>query len=127
MSMCTGISNVMTNVKHAIFHKDYVKLSTEFDIDQNTTILAPYCQNVRLRYRYLIDNVTDGITFDSSTYWLNINTTTTININDDTQKYMNISEYFQYLYNKSLSIPNNGLFLSFESFNLIKLANIQMP
>src|SRR4051794_6745049 len=120
MSMCTGISNVMnTDVKRVIsnvFNEEYVKLDTEFGVDQNSTILAPYCQNVRLRYRYSIDRST------TSTYWLNINiTAASININDDTQKFMNISEYLKYPYNTSLSIPNNGLFLSFESFQFNKI------
>src|SRR3954452_22777988 len=100
--MCTGISNVMnTDVKHVNFNGYDGKLY-KFDVYQNTTTLAPYCQNVRLRYRY------NGI--DISTYWLNINTTaSSIKINDDTQKFMNISEFFQYTYNTSLSIPNNNL------------------
>src|SRR5437763_1862222 len=105
MTMCTGISNVM-KTDDVIFND-----VMEF-VDQNTTILAPYCQNVQLRYRY----PNDSITIDNM-YWLNINiTAASTNINDDTQKYMNISEYFRYPYNTSLSIPNNELFLSFESF-----------
>src|SRR5205807_8634404 len=80
-------------------------------VDQNTTILAPYCQNVYLQCHYQFDRKQVN-----STYWFNINTAaSSINTNDDTRKYMNISEYFRYPYNTSLSIPNNELFLSFET------------
>ena len=112
--MCTGISNVMkTDIKHVIFNDDDVKLDTEFDVDQNTTItsLTPYCQNVHLQYHKPADST-------ASTYWLTINTIPSfININDDTQQYMNISKYFRYPYT-SLSISDNSLFLSLESFQL---------
>src|SRR5205823_4626628 len=93
--MCTGISNMITN-------------SESNNQNSYITKLTPNCQNVH----YLGNR-------DFKLNWFNINTTNTnasININDDTQKYMNISEYFEYPYNTSLSIPNNVLFLSFKSF-----------
>ena len=98
MTMCTGISNVMKS--------DVLAGLGQTDQNNNiVTNLTSYCQSVQLQYSHL-----------AKTYWLNINTTTSsININDDTHKYMNISEYFklnfQYSYNTSLSIPNNELFL----------------
>src|ERR1051325_10076986 len=99
--MCTGVSNIM---KSGLQLVNILNEATSIE-NPNITSYAPYCQNVLLDY---LSNV--------RTYWLNINTTASpINTKDDTQQYINISEYFQYPYKISPSIPNNLLFLSLES------------
>ena len=107
--MCTGVSNVMkSNLKLVNFEVTPVE-------NPNITSYTPYCQNVLLDYDFWSYG-------PSSTYWLNVNTTASlVNIKDDTQQYLNISEYFQYPYNASPSITNNLLFLSLESLKFLTI------
>jgi hypothetical protein len=67
----------------------------------DVTSYTPYCQN---------------FSFDhTNPCWLNVIIGSNNNTKDDTPQYMNISNYFDYPYNNSFSIPNNLLFLSLES------------
>ena len=83
--MCTGISNVMKSDVRYVRYEDEYYLDLTDQTNNIVTNLTSYCQSVQLQYSHLV-----------KTYWLNINTTTSSNINDETQKYMNISECFWY-------------------------------
>ena len=108
--MCTGIANVMTfDMKPVV----------EF------TRHTPYCQYILLHCSFSI------YPYDGP-YWLNVNITASpgspLNIKDDTQKYMNITNKFKYPYNTSFS--NNLLFLGLESLqfstgNIVDYRNLQ--